>query len=201
MSGVDVDLLDPTPDQIRLGDIAHALSRLARFNGHTVGEYPWSVAQHSLLVESLLPEDASPQERLVALLHDAHEAYLGDIVSPIFIAVNRLFESEMKMAGRVYGVAPSTYLKQIASRLDKAIFAAFGIVEPSSRVVERVRMADLLTLRIEADALMPPRGRDWPILPPAPDPAPVLRPCHPPERAKAVFLDRFRILRDMRHGL
>lgn len=76
-SGRQFDLTSPTAAMISPVDIAHALSNLCRFNGHTRTHY--SVAQHSMLVSSLVPE----QHKLVALLHDATEAYIGDMTRPL----------------------------------------------------------------------------------------------------------------------
>lgn len=76
-SGRLVDLLTPTPEVIDMGDIVHALSHLCRFNGHTSGFY--SVAEHSVRVSRIVPARFA----LVALLHDATEAYLGDVVAPL----------------------------------------------------------------------------------------------------------------------
>jgi 5'-deoxynucleotidase YfbR-like HD superfamily hydrolase len=76
-SGQQFDLLRPTPAMVRPVDIAHALARLCRFNGHTHQHY--SVAQHSLIVASLVPD----AHQLVALLHDATEAYIGDMTRPL----------------------------------------------------------------------------------------------------------------------
>lgn len=76
-TGVKFDLLAPTPDMIRIEDIAHALANLCRFNGHVRLFY--SVAQHSVHVSKLVP----PQFARIALLHDATEAYVGDVVRPL----------------------------------------------------------------------------------------------------------------------
>jgi 5'-nucleotidase len=194
VSGMDVDLLYPRPESILLGDIAHALARIPRFVGHTIGECPWSVAQHSLLVESLMPEDANASERLVALLHDAHEAYVGDMPTPVKQAMDAIPRNNSN------SLAPSLFFKDITNRLDTVIWKVFGL-DPSSATFDRVRTADLLALRVEADLLMAPRRREWSTLLPAPDPMPTLRPCHPVSRAEAVFLDRFHELQEERHGL
>ena len=86
LSGRRLDLLDPTPVDIEIEDIAHGLSFVARWNGQTAGDWPFSVAEHSLLVldlfEALLP-DAEPRWRLAALLHDAPEYVIGDMISPV----------------------------------------------------------------------------------------------------------------------
>lgn len=81
VSGVAFDLLNPTPDMIRLSDIAHALSRIPRFNGHT--PVPYSVAQHSVHVSTLAGMIDGPQGALDGLFHDAAEAYIGDMPSPV----------------------------------------------------------------------------------------------------------------------
>lgn len=77
LSGKKIDLLNPDPTQIELSDIAVALSRVPRFGGHTLGQ--WSVLQHSIAVSNLV----SDQHKLAALLHDASEAYICDIPSPL----------------------------------------------------------------------------------------------------------------------
>ncbi|MBK1622732.1 YfbR-like 5'-deoxynucleotidase [Afifella marina] len=85
LSGRRLDLLDPSPLDIELGDIAHGLARVARWNGQTRGDHAYSVAQHSLLVEALLADlkpEITPEERLFALLHDAPEYVIGDMISP-----------------------------------------------------------------------------------------------------------------------
>ena len=85
LSGRRLDLLDPSPLDIEISDIAHGLARVARWNGQTSGEHAFSVAQHSLLVEALFSElvpDASADARLAALLHDAPEYVIGDMISP-----------------------------------------------------------------------------------------------------------------------
>lgn len=92
-----LDLLDPDPDDIELEDIAHALSNLCRFNGHSRTFY--SVAQHSVLVSKLVPE----KDALAGLMHDAGEAYFGDMSSPLkrildsptFVAAEDLIQSRI----------------------------------------------------------------------------------------------------------
>ncbi len=85
LSGRRLDLLDPSPLDIEIEDIAHGLARVARWNGQTVGDHPFSVAQHSILVvaitNALFPEIGAVG-RLAALLHDAPEYVIGDMISP-----------------------------------------------------------------------------------------------------------------------
>ncbi|SEL52488.1 hypothetical protein SAMN05443999_1062 [Roseovarius azorensis] len=90
LSGRRLDLLDPTPVDIEIEDIAHGLSFVARWNGQTVGDFAYSVAEHSLLVERLfirLAPRASARWSLAALLHDAPEYVIGDMISPVKNAV------------------------------------------------------------------------------------------------------------------
>ena len=90
LSGRRLDLLDPTPVDIEIEDIAHGLAFVARWNGQTRGDYAYSVAEHSLLVETLfgrIAPDAPARWRLAALLHDAPEYVIGDMISPVKAAV------------------------------------------------------------------------------------------------------------------
>ncbi len=86
LSGRRLDLLDPTPLDIEIQDIAHGLAFVARWNGQTRGDWPYSVAEHSLLVEDIMTRTnpALPARwRLAALLHDAPEYVIGDMISPV----------------------------------------------------------------------------------------------------------------------
>ncbi len=90
LSGRRLDLLDPTPVDIEIEDIAHGLAFVARWNGQTSGDHPYSVAEHSLLVEGIFSRGAlglSPKWQLAALLHDAPEYVIGDMISPVKAAV------------------------------------------------------------------------------------------------------------------
>ena len=85
LSGRRLDLLDPSPLDIEIEDIAHGLARVARWNGQTQGEHAFSVAQHCLLVESIVGDLAPTLDRryrLAALIHDAPEYVIGDLISP-----------------------------------------------------------------------------------------------------------------------
>lgn len=90
LSGRRLDILDPSPIDIEISDIAHGLARVARWNGQTHGDYPFSVAQHSVLVMEIfatLNPDSTEQAHLIALLHDASEYVMGDIISPFKAAM------------------------------------------------------------------------------------------------------------------
>ena len=202
VSGMDVDLLEPKPEQILLGDIAHSLARVARFVGHTTGDVPWNVAQHSLLVEQLIPEDAAPADRLRALLHDAHEAYVGDMVSPVKWALDaESVQAYVRMGMMPSGMSPSAHWNTIVARLDAAIHAAFGLAIPDGAVAAAIKTADLTALAVEKELFMSPSRRPWSILPPLPDPMPVVEMPLAPRDAALLFLGRFHELMDARHGL
>ena len=104
LSGRRLDLLNPSPLDIEIEDIAHGLARVARWNGQTKGLHPFSVAQHSLLVEGLLShaeDNLDRQARLAALLHDAPEYVIGDIISPFKAALGvdyKVFENRLLAA-------------------------------------------------------------------------------------------------------
>src|SRR5690606_31869461 len=104
LSGRRLDLLDPTPVDIEISDIAHGLARVARWNGQTLGDHAFSVAQHSLLVEDIagrLRPDLEPRWRLAVLLHDAAEYVIGDMISPFKAVVGgdyRTIEAGLKAA-------------------------------------------------------------------------------------------------------
>ena len=105
LSGRRLDLLDPTPVDIEIEDIAHGLAFVARWNGQTRGDYPYSVAEHSLLVEELyarLAPRSAARWRLAALLHDAPEYVIGDMISPVKGAVGPGYaELEARLAAAI----------------------------------------------------------------------------------------------------
>jgi hypothetical protein len=104
LSGRRLDLLDPSPMDIEIQDIAHGLARVARWNGQTTGEHAFSVAQHSVVVEEIVAHiqpDIEPRWRLAALLHDASEYVIGDMISPFKAALGvdyRNFEDRLETA-------------------------------------------------------------------------------------------------------
>ena len=138
LSGRRLDLINPSPLDVEIGDIAHGLARVARWNGQTRGPEIFSVAQHSLLVEALFAAAApsSPGKAgLVALLHDAPEYVIGDMISPFKAAI-----------GGDY--------KLIEARLMGAIRIRFGLpVEPPDDLSRRVKAADRASAYFEATAL------------------------------------------------
>ncbi|HEY1447640.1 MAG TPA: HD family hydrolase [Caulobacteraceae bacterium] len=102
LSGRRLDLLDPSPIDIEIEDIAHGLARVARWNGQTIGDHAFSVAQHSVVVEEIaarMRPGLAPHWRLAALLHDAAEYVIGDMISPFKTALGldyRAFEDRLE---------------------------------------------------------------------------------------------------------
>ena len=182
LSGWRLDLLDPSPLDVEIEDIAHGLARVARWNGQTAGHEALSVAEHSLLVERIagsLRPDLADRDRLAALLHDSHEYGVGDLISPVKRALGP-------------GV------RSLETRLQEAIHLRFGLPPTLPRDLKRlVRKADRAAAHLEAiqvgENVPSEASRLWGRLP-----APVVaielqRPLSPSE-AKRAFLSRFRAL-------
>ena len=135
LSGRRLDLLDPTPVDIEIEDIAHGLAFVARWNGQTRGDFAYSVAEHSLLVEDLfgrMQPDAPVRWRLAALLHDAPEYVIGDMISPVKSAV-----------GPGYGA--------LDARLAAAVHLRFGLpAEVPAPIKRQIKKADKISAWLEA---------------------------------------------------
>ena len=180
LSGRRLDLLDPSPVDIEIEDIAHGLARVARWNGQTTGEHAFSVAQHSLVVEEIcvhLRPDLDPRWRLAALLHDASEYVIGDMISPFKAAL-----------GYDY--------KAVEHRLEQAIHIRFGLPARTPADIRKlIKLADRACAFFEAIQLAgfgrdesvslfgaPPAGYHIEIEPLAPGPA------------QARYVQRFHLL-------
>lgn len=129
LSGRRLDLLDPSPLDVEIDDIAHGLARVARWNGQTRGAHAFSVAQHCCLVEAILARfDARLDRRwrLAALLHDAPEYVIGDMISPFKAALGldyKAFEHRLMAAIHIrYGLPPElpVRIEKLIKRADKA---------------------------------------------------------------------------------
>ncbi|OXE36491.1 MAG: phosphohydrolase [Phenylobacterium zucineum] len=129
LSGRRLDLLDPSPMDIEIEDIAHGLARVARWNGQTTGEHAFSVAQHSLVVEDIcahIQPNLEPRWRLTALLHDASEYVIGDMISPFKAALGydyKVFEARLETAIHIrFGLPAKTppVIKALIKRADRA---------------------------------------------------------------------------------
>jgi uncharacterized protein len=126
LSGRRLDILDPSPVDVELSDIAHGLARVARWNGQTLGDYPFSVAQHSVLVLELFRSanpEIGPVLQLQALLHDAPEYVMGDIISPFKAAMGGNYKDvENRLLSAIYlrFSLPATMPAGIAKLVKKA---------------------------------------------------------------------------------
>lgn len=137
LSGRRLDLLDPSPLDIEITDIAHGLARVARWNGQTTGAHIFSVAQHTLLVEAIARRRArlDRRRRLAILLHDAPEYVIGDIISPFKAVI-----------GDVY--------KSVEQRLRAAIHLRFGLpAELPAELDDLIKAADRSAAYLEATRL------------------------------------------------
>ena len=181
LSGRRLNLLEPSPLDIEIDDIAHGLARVARWNGQTSGAYAFSVAQHCVLVEQLAVAEAgdalSRQWRLAALLHDAPEYVIGDMISPFKAAIGgeyRGIERALLDAIHIRFGLPARIPKDIELLLKRADkVAAFteavdlaGFTEAEARRVLGFRR------KVRGPKVVP----------------------LPPEDAKREFLDRFQTL-------
>lgn len=123
LSGRRLDLLDPSPLDIEIEDIARGLARVARWNGQTSGDHAFSVAEHSVIVETLfgtLNPNATAHDRLAALLHDAAEYVIGDMISPFKAALGlnyKAFETKLETAIHLRFGLPATLPTSVESRI------------------------------------------------------------------------------------
>ena len=167
LSGRRLDLLDPSPLDVELSDIAHGLARVARWNGQTSGDHAFSVAQHSLVVEAIFRSQnrCDADECLMALLHDAPEYVIGDMISPFKAVV-----------GGGY--------KAVEKRLESAVHLRFGLPAATPRPLKaKIKKADSIAAFFEATELAgfsraeatkffgEPRGITLDMIPIAPMPA------------------------------
>ena len=138
LSGRRLDLLNPSPLDIEIEDIAHGLARVARWNGQTTGDHALSVAQHSILVETIaseLKKDLPERWRLAALIHDAPEYVVGDLITPFKSAI-----------GLDY--------KALENRLLEAVHVRFGLpAELPKHIANLIKRADKMAAFLEATQL------------------------------------------------
>jgi 5'-deoxynucleotidase YfbR-like HD superfamily hydrolase len=181
LSGRRLDLLDPSPLDVEIEDIAHGLARVARWNGQTRGEHAFSVAQHCVLVERIVSElrpGLTREARLAALLHDAPEYVIGDLISPFKVAI-----------GIDY--------KALENRLQSAVHLRFGLPAALNPTLAKLfKKADLMAAFFEATQLAGFEmdvARKLFVVPPPSMKAPRLVPLATRE-AQAQFLDRFKKL-------
>ncbi|MGE5369246.1 MAG: hydrolase [Chloroflexota bacterium] len=149
LSGRRLDLLDPSPLDIEIDDIAHGLARVARWNGQTKGPYIFSVAQHSLLVEKIAAQidpSIGRAERLFMLLHDAPEYVIGDMISPFKAVIGDAYKSiennilHAMMLRFSLPVSPPAATLKLAKQADRAaaFFEAVSLAGFTRREAERI---------------------------------------------------------------
>ncbi len=181
LSGRRLDLLDPSPFDIEIEDIARGLARVARWNGQTSGDHAFSVAEHSVVVEDLFAQlnpKATQSERLTALLHDAAEYVIGDMISPFKNALGldyRDIEDRIEQAVHIrFGLPPKipAPLKKKIKKCD--IYCAW---------FEATQIAGFDPVEADQFFIAPPQGLDL-----------ILKPL-PVVEAEAAFLARFAALR------
>ena len=183
LSGRRLDILNPSPLDIEIEDIAHGIARVARWNGQTRGGAIFSVAQHSVLVTEIcgLIDPAAPARwRLHALLHDAPEYVIGDMISPFKAAL-----------GQVY--------TEVEARLARAILQRFSLKpEPPTALLRLTKKADRASAFFEATLYAGFETDEAKRLFGAPpiDPTPLGALLAPmgSEQAQALFLARFQAL-------
>ena len=162
-TGIQFWPLDPQPEEINIEDIAHALSNLCRYNGHC--DWYYSVAQHSVIVSGLVP----PVWALTGLLHDAAEAYIGDMIRPL------------------KGSLPA--FKKIERQLEVVVSEKFSLLSHTGLAMKQVKIADNIALATEQRDLMGPPPKAWDLYGAKPMKE-VIVPLNPKE-AEINFLDRF----------
>ncbi len=167
-SGIAFNLLDPQPEMFLIDDIAHSLSLINRFNGAAL--FPYSVAQHSLYVAKLLPQEL----KLQGLLHDAAEAYIGDMVSPLKIVM--------------------TQYKIIEARIQVVLADLFGLAYPEPH---EVKQKDLAMLSAEREQVLLPSYGPW--YRNFPRPAPIVIEVMPWHQVQKMFLTEFHRLQKLPH--
>jgi len=143
VSGRKIDVSNPDPSTIVIEDIAWALSRMPRFSGHSIPYIPYSVAQHCIQVAKDLGPHG-PLVQLYGLLHDAAEAYINDLPSPV------------KHIPEIHAV-----IKKLEDSLMLAIYDSLNLRAPTEEEEQLVKTADKVQQAIEAYNYMYSRGKDW----------------------------------------
>jgi 5'-deoxynucleotidase YfbR-like HD superfamily hydrolase len=180
LSGRRLDLLDPSPFDIEIEDIAHGIARVARWNGQTTGDHAFSVAQHSLIVEDLsayIRPGLPARWRLAALLHDAAEYVIGDMISPFKAALGydyKAFEERLEHAIHLRFQLPPKVPAEIKALIKQA--------DRACAYYEAVQLAGFSPVEAEGFFGEPPQGYPLRIEP------------LPPFEAQRRYVERFHIL-------
>lgn len=180
LSGRRLDLLDPSPLDVEIDDIAHGLARVARWNGQTRGAYAFSVAEHSVIVERIVRTLYPRLDRrwyLAALLHDSSEYVIGDMISPFKAALGYNY-------------------REFEDRLEAAVHIRFGLPPKTpADIKRRIKRADRICAHLEAVQIAgfgEKEARQF--FGPVPSQIDLeIRPV-PANKAQALFMDRFHAL-------
>jgi hypothetical protein len=177
LSGRRLNILDPSPLDIEIEDIAHGLARVARWNGQTIGALPFNVAHHSVIVESICQElkpNWPVKWRLAALLHDAPEYVIGDMISPFKAALGDMY-------------------KKVEHGLEQAIHLRFGLPAHLPEIVEKtIKRADRACAFFEAKQIAGFTDEEARKLFKPPRNAPLLEiEALSSEASQALFLEKF----------
>jgi hypothetical protein len=156
LRGRAFDLINPDARHVDFAEIADTLAFLRRYAG--AAEKPVSVAQHTLIVF----DAAQPEDRAHVLLHDAHEAYIGDIITPTAQALAAIVEDLLQPRRTINGRALFlTALASLKTRIDGAIYHAAGLAPPGEDQRARIRRADLIALRTERRDFLAKPPKPW----------------------------------------
>jgi uncharacterized protein len=177
------------------GDIAPALAHIARFDGACAHKgRAWTVLDHLVSGHDIIRTRAGDRLAALWLLHDVHEAYLGDITSPVQAALAGYATNELPdKAGYPAGHYVAAAIKGLKAIWDAAIWRAAGIAPPDREERDKLHHLDLMMLMTERRQMMPPPAHGWghlEKLPSLPTPGGALTPCPRPDRLVDAFLDR-----------
>ncbi len=186
LSGRRLDLLDPSPADIEIEDIAHGLARVSRWNGQTIGAYALSVAQHASIVEDIargLDPEWEPRWQLAALLHDAAEYVIGDLISPFKAAIGLDYKAfELRLLGAIH------VRFRLPAALPNEVIAHIKTADGIAAYYEATRLAGFATEEAERFFGVPP------LLPSGMQNDLEHLTAAPADTAQAAFLARFRQL-------
>lgn len=185
LSGRRLDILDPSPLDVEIEDIAHGLARVARWNGQTTGPLPFNVAQHSVIVLDMcmqLKPDWSADWQLAALLHDAPEYVIGDMISPFKSALGE-------------------HYKRVERGLQRAIHLRFSLPADLPESVERsIKKADRACAYFEATQIAGFTESEAQKLFPVPSKiAPLAVEALTTEASQELYLERFAAIMRLRN--
>ena len=163
LSGRRLDLLNPSPLDIEIEDIARGISRVARWNGQTSGEYPLSVAQHSVIVAELLKsynENIEIKWQLAALLHDAAEYIISDMITPL---KSFLGEEYIQLEGKIQSAINIRF--SLPGEIPEKIYKVIKNCDRQTAFIEAIQLAGFTLKEAKKTLKMPKFIPDYKIIP------------------------------------